>query len=163
MDQDFQRLGDVANDIKDDVFELVFNVFSQIVTDIFDVAGDPLPWKPLALSTIRDRYILGGDALPIRILVRSGKLRQSLTDPHMGPQMVEVRQLWGVDTVQGGNELNEFQTGQASYKWWFQTLDERFGRLNQVRPMLPTDQMFEQAMKDNEVQLVALVERKLKW
>ena len=160
MQRFFDQFNTLVEDIKDDVFETVFNVYAQVVMDLFDAEGEPVAWKPLAMSTMIERAKLRYGTGPI--LVRSGKLEESLTNAHMGTQSVEVRTLSGSRYIEGGNELQEFQTGQASFKWWLENRDERFEELDIVRPMLPSQQIFDETMKDHEADLYAVVERKVK-
>lgn len=163
MDQFFQNVEDFPEKIKDDVFEFVFGIFGQIIDREFESGGYPNPWKKLSLWTELDKlalhYFTG-------ILIREGFLWRSLTELQ-GPRVGFVKEVVGLHIedrpIQTGNLLEMQPVGDQRWRWQFRTLDERFIELDEVRPMIPEEEIWEQHMIAAEPDLFDWIERKAKF
>lgn len=71
----------------------------SIETDQFATAGRGNPWKPLAASTLAEKLRLG---YPSDTLVRTGDLRDSLTDPARAKETGPGYLAWKTDVPYAG-------------------------------------------------------------
>lgn len=75
------------------LWERFASVLEGIETDRFDTEGHG-EWPELAPSTVREKTRLG---FPLDILVRTGKLKKSLTERELAMRLTPLSMSWGTD------------------------------------------------------------------
>lgn len=151
------------------MYEIGFDEFSQRVSSIFDMEGDPVEWAPLAPRTVNERRKLGipGVGPEHPILQRTKSLKRGLTDLEFDSHIEPLPTVSGEEPVMVGNVTTVEETPRG-ISWKFGINDERFLDMQlgndhtPARPMLPEGIQQVEVCLEIEKKLVAFIKARLK-